>query len=451
MRIALVLLTALLVAASPASAATFGSDLAREPDAFITCDEDSTSCDGFNTTVPGNTLAYVVPFKGVATRWRTRIATGSTRLSITALAPAAGGTYTVRWRSTSKTAGTGVNEHRLSGTNHSVEPGNIIALHMDGDAEPHIGVSIPAATTRWLEVGPGGVTSVLDDSTYELAYNVDVEPDKDGDGYGDETEDTCPFDAGLHASSRCRVDVGVAATANPPAVMAGQQTTVNVTVANGGPSPVAPTVQWPERAPDQLMRSFTVVSTTAPCPLQLQAAAPACTLPETPGGGSLTLSAVLRAPRRVPGADARVAGSREVLLPIRVDDQPTTADTNTANKQVLLPIRVAWPDTAAGYTFSTRKSITRSALRRKGLLVTVRTVEPIRGRAVLYAKRGRRTTRLGAATWRIGKAGTLQGRIRVHRSRRAALRRATRVVIRLNGTDAAKNSVLRARSVRLRR
>jgi uncharacterized repeat protein (TIGR01451 family) len=48
----------------------------------------------------------------------------------------------------------------------------------------------------------------------KLSVSAVVEPDADGDGFGDETQDSCPHDATLHAGP-CPVDVSIVKTASP--------------------------------------------------------------------------------------------------------------------------------------------------------------------------------------------------------------------------------------------
>jgi uncharacterized repeat protein (TIGR01451 family) len=64
-----------------------------------------------------------------------------------------------------------------------------------------------------------------------------IEPDADGDGYGDETQDACPFEAALHVAP-CHADIAL--TMRGPAFgVVDRETPYDVTVANDGPSAAA--------------------------------------------------------------------------------------------------------------------------------------------------------------------------------------------------------------------
>lgn len=457
MRKRILLVAALLSCGVPstASAVTIGSDLARQPDLFISCDTDSVSCYGFNTAIPGNTLGLIVPSAGVVTQWRTRVATTGGTVSLVALAPVSGGGYSARWSLSGGVATAsppnGIQTHPDGSRQYPVAAGDVLALRLTGSSDPQIGVSAPTAATRWLEFAVGDSAGrILDDSTYELAFNADVEPDADGDGYGDETEDKCPTDGSRH-SGHCNVDVGVSGSATPPVIAPGERSRITVNVTNAGPSAVAPAIIWPDRTPDALVRALSVLATTGPCPLQLNVAGARCVLPLLGGGQSHTLTADVQAPTRVPGSDPTTAGTRDIVIPVHVDDQPDTNDTNTANERLLIPLRIQWADTEPGFTASGPDSIKIGRVRRNGVTVTIRASEALTGRAVLYGRRGSRRSTLGSASWRAARAGTVHVRIRVRRAKRRVMRRSTRLVVKVTGQDRVGNTLTLSDQVRLRR
>jgi uncharacterized repeat protein (TIGR01451 family) len=62
-----------------------------------------------------------------------------------------------------------------------------------------------------------------------------LEPDADGDGYGDESQDGCPTDATLQDA--CRVDLALAASADRRAVAKGENVVLTFAVRNDSASP----------------------------------------------------------------------------------------------------------------------------------------------------------------------------------------------------------------------
>jgi hypothetical protein len=70
---------------------------------------------------------------------------------------------------------------------------------------------------------------------YRLLLSAVVEPDADGDGYGDESQDACPADPARQAAP-CLVDLRAAAAVRDSAILLGRTTTVTI---SGGAGPAA--------------------------------------------------------------------------------------------------------------------------------------------------------------------------------------------------------------------
>lgn len=68
-----------------------------------------------------------------------------------------------------------------------------------------------------------------------LDIAVSIEPDADGDGYGDETQDQCVGDPAVFATP-CQADVQVTLSAAPDRVKLGDAVTYTATVSNTGPT-----------------------------------------------------------------------------------------------------------------------------------------------------------------------------------------------------------------------
>ena len=87
---------------------------------------------------------------------------------------------------------------------------------------------------------PGFNYMLTNDSTFiRLAIAADIEPDADGDLFGDETQDQCPTDPTTQGV--CPVNLGLAMVAAPEPVTVGQDITYTLSVTNGSTNP-APNV-----------------------------------------------------------------------------------------------------------------------------------------------------------------------------------------------------------------
>jgi hypothetical protein len=183
-----------LSAPVPASAAvTIGGDISP-PTQSVPCDSTNT-CDGIQLTLGG--VPPTAPFDGVVVRWRVNDATGP--LTLRVVRPN-GSAFTFMSSSQTVTAtGAGVETFP---TQLPIQAGDYVAFTVTPSSR--IGLS-PAST--------GDTTGAFDPSTPDggtaslsqppepksvFAYNADVEPDADHDGFGDETQDQCPTNAATH-------------------------------------------------------------------------------------------------------------------------------------------------------------------------------------------------------------------------------------------------------------
>jgi hypothetical protein len=186
----------LTVGADQAGAATtFGADLATPAEARIGNGSTTTVTRAIPTghAAPGGAVA---PIDGVVVRWRIRT------LANTSLAPGQS------WQA----------QFRLAHGNHSVGTSAPVQVgDVDGVQNFDTRLPVHAGDALGLDTpggeGNGVVSSGISDfyqpslgasetrsptspdATYYLNVNADIEPDVDGDGYGDETQDLCPADA----------------------------------------------------------------------------------------------------------------------------------------------------------------------------------------------------------------------------------------------------------------
>jgi hypothetical protein len=210
------LLAATLALAAPASASgavTIGSDLAPDPDISPGC-MGIDACTVANFSHPG--LQVSSPIDGVVVRWRVRARTPDGQgVRLKVVRSVGGGAYL--GVNTSATRNIPVSTVVATFTFQTRQPitmGDLVALDIDGNNGSFLVRSPseqPGVTfARWqpplldgqerAPLGPFGPPQ------NEHMFNADVEPDEDGDGFGDETQDQCPTDASTQGA--CPPDDG---------------------------------------------------------------------------------------------------------------------------------------------------------------------------------------------------------------------------------------------------
>ena len=210
-----------LAAAAPAGAAvTIGSPLTRAADGAATC---PTPPCAFVLIAATDAGAVTAPFDGVVVRWRVRLASGPATVRLRTVQPYGGGVGAT---------GTGTEQTAVTGDNVfsarvPIARGGRIAL--DGAGAPSA-FHLAGSTGTFQRVqytppafGDGDIEPVDATVGDELLLNADVEPDADGDGYGDETQDACPGDATRVAPPCATVTLGSPLHAIPEAVTACSQ------------------------------------------------------------------------------------------------------------------------------------------------------------------------------------------------------------------------------------
>ena len=122
----------------------------------------------------------------------------------------------------------------------------------------------------------------------ELFLQGTIEPDADGDGYGDETQDSCPGEP-AHAAPCVGTDMAITSTATPNPVNVGADLTYVLEVKNNSASPgTSVNVQ------DNLPSGVNVVSVTPSQGSCTSGATVNCTLGSVLGGGTATVAVVVR-------------------------------------------------------------------------------------------------------------------------------------------------------------
>jgi hypothetical protein len=169
------------------------------------------------------------PYDGVVVRWRV-LAVGPAALFVARYT----GDDTVLRTATSEFANpTSVSTAATYPTRLPIKAGEGVGIMIDDVTQIAGRGGVAGGDTDLFESFPPTTTPTLADTAdqaVEIAYNADVEPDADGDGYGDETQDACPTSAATQ--SPCPTSPPTAA---PPVVVVARQ---KISVTRRGVAPV---------------------------------------------------------------------------------------------------------------------------------------------------------------------------------------------------------------------
>jgi hypothetical protein len=189
------LLTVTLCGSASGAGSTSIGQTAPTPAATLYCASSSAAIQTGDAGSP----AYVAP-AGVITSWSVMASSATSRLKLKTVRLLSGSSYTV----------TGVSEERTPTANGlstfpsriSVGAGDRLALFVSGPTPGPCWHSSPESTTADIvaftaagqpDHGIGGVYTVGSPQTNTLLdVRATVEPDADGDGFGDVTQDACP-------------------------------------------------------------------------------------------------------------------------------------------------------------------------------------------------------------------------------------------------------------------
>ncbi|HET7443435.1 MAG TPA: hypothetical protein VFJ57_02110 [Solirubrobacterales bacterium] len=215
-------LAASLSAAVAARAATVIGQLPA-PYKFATC----AGALNAQTVVPAGTTPYTVPAGGgVITSWQTTTAADSGTAKLKVLRPTgAAGQFTVVAEDGPRPVLAGTSP-TFTGVRIPVQGGDTIGLVGQGVncLALLIGMPYRLATFNPTDPSLGGSAAV---KTNEWEWGLDlratVEPDADGDGFGDETQDFCPVDGAAQlppctVATPAPVAIGTGSDQTPPAL-----------------------------------------------------------------------------------------------------------------------------------------------------------------------------------------------------------------------------------------
>lgn len=219
-------LAALGPAAAARAATTVGSDLSKTPTVTL-C---ATNCTAFGVSAASGAPVAAAPSDGVIVRWRVRSGSAAATVTLRTLRPFAGTMYTPVSSGDAQTVPSGISTYPAR---IPVKAGDIIGVDASGNAK-----LFSPSTVFDSQIFNPPLTTARPPSMRahdELLVNADIEPDVDGDGYGDETQDLCPTDAGRHTP--CLSNLTVSIRPEPAPLTVGRPLTLTIKVNNDGPSP----------------------------------------------------------------------------------------------------------------------------------------------------------------------------------------------------------------------
>ena len=224
-RLAVIAAGSALLAAAPAADASTSLGQLFTPTA-------STTATIAQTGVTSG-ASYTVPSNGVITGWTFLADSDGAQLKLKAVRPIDGGQYSVVGESALQ-AVTGGQQQSFA-TRIPVNAGDLIGTAAaSGKSVAYTGAQGDNVVLTPGDQPPGtsgGFSNVQGIRTDVVAT---LEPDADGDGYGDETQDLCPTDPSLQ--TRCTSNLNLTVTADKRTLNPGSVVTFGLTVHNFGPS-----------------------------------------------------------------------------------------------------------------------------------------------------------------------------------------------------------------------
>jgi hypothetical protein len=195
------------IGGSPCSGSLFGSDL-----------QDAHSGGGgagfepllVQKTVDGASTA--LPFDGVVVRWRV-LSSHSDNFRVRILSPEGGSGLKVlsssAVESVSVTPSPPIGKVTSFATRLPIPAGSYVGLASPTQALAPIALNVSGASaTEYHDAADGSVISAPGTArAWKVAYDADIEPDADHDGYGDISQDSCPSIATVHDGQCPVIDV----------------------------------------------------------------------------------------------------------------------------------------------------------------------------------------------------------------------------------------------------
>lgn len=278
-----------------------------------------------------------------------------------------------------------------------VQAGDLIGLFTDG--KDCVSTHTPGNTNLYVagaDPAPGTTFTGIPESSSGEAYNVSavVEPDADGDGLGDDTQDKCVGATG--SVQGCpKADLSITETANTRAVVRDGTVTYRMTALNSGPDPAPNTV-----VTDSLAPGATVVSARASSGSCVVAAAVSCNVGTLASGATATVTLVVKMSQVGAATDTATVGS--ATLGRAAASASGAGDANAANNSASTTTAVV---TAVGGIATATQSHRRWREPRRPKLATVSKKQPPIGTTFELTLRSRASVRFDFTQRVAGRRG----------------------------------------------
>ena len=192
-----------------------------------------------------------------------------------------------------------------------------------------------------------GINTLADWPGYRLPIAAQLEPDADGDGFGDVTQDLCPV---LPGSVEGCPKADLSLTQAVPAMSPGPDMTFALTATNNRPDPVPDAVVTDPIPTGATVQSVTTTSGTCTGSTTLT-----CQLGALATGQSATITLVLRG--TVPGTVTNIAVISSQTLTTAAATAPGAGDPNAANNLASATTTLPTPAKPGGIGATTSSSL----------------------------------------------------------------------------------------------
>lgn len=389
----------LLVPSAAAAATTIGGDLTKPADTA-----GPASPRTYFQNAVGAKWQPAAP--GVITSWRIKTgATASGTAKLRVIHPLGNGQF--RAVATSAAVALTPNRTIVSLTRLRIAAGDYIGIDIPANEDIFNSGASPGESVSYFD------PPLLDGSTSgtsgsplagELLVTATVEPDADGDGYGDETQDACPTDASTQGP--CPADLSITARAAPnPAVTGGTVVYTLTATDNSATNPAAATTVT-DTLPDGVVPVATAASQGS-CggTVTIQ-----CSLGTVPAGASATVAITV-----TPTAVGRVTDTAAIAS---AGPDPNPADNvATVTSTILGPIVPLLAPPFAGAGLVTRQAPVRNGYAAFNVTCPATCSGKIALSAFLVRSQLRHAAAIGHAAFTV--AGSPRARVSVHLSERA--------------------------------
>src|SRR4051794_10313261 len=176
---------------------------------------------------------YTVPSDGVITAWGFQADPDGAALRLTVVRSLGGDQYTVVGESDPVTATP--NQTQSFSTRVPVKAGDYVGtVASSGKSVAYTGAQTDTVVLTPGDQPPGSSGTYSNVQGIRMDVTATIEPDADGDGFGDETQDICPTDPTLQ--TKCLADLSTHVSLSRKSANPGEEVRFDVAIRNGGPS-----------------------------------------------------------------------------------------------------------------------------------------------------------------------------------------------------------------------